>query len=607
MHKLFHALVLSTTLILTTPAQAFNHIEGALTGDQGYYWESGTAVWVLPHTLSSMSEQALLQFGDAAALATQNLFNGPLIQTNDGGGFILAPMNELKLGFWISNYAPGYGTFIGNGITATGWNTYTGFDADGDTATADDTIEELQAIDPYVQGGTTLDANRKLDLFVAYDLPQLNLNTGLHLWWGSTHNKLQPDDSTGPIDILPASDTSGISSTGVNTLDVAESTYGLTELGLGLSAGYQILEKLNADVGFGFNMIGNQWEPNGIKSYLDAGGSGFDLSLRTHYAHSERWTFGGFIHMDNQSMNFKPLKQRDGGDLIEFIIEEDNTLASPPNATAQGGAEDPNNEKTPVNGIAYSESTNRLQVAGLFKYQPTTKLTLFGATGFGSNSQTNETKVGSNWFNKTTTTTSAMPFLNLGIKASLASFMDLYMGATKRWQGQKVETHAYDVRIPDDGLPQGGGDIIAGAEENTNANRRNMKSHTSVDASTTQLMVGTKFHFNGFAFTTQIAPATILSGTYLLSGTQANPWVWASLSYSWDKPEPRLSTPSIGQSSIEEEMFEPDEPEESLADESSEPAKETKKKSMIPRRPSKDGKKNKNTKDEVENFYLDDF
>ncbi|MDP7040390.1 MAG: hypothetical protein QGI45_14630 [Myxococcota bacterium] len=607
MYKTLHKLFFVTLFFFSAPLYAFDHIEGAVLGDQGYFWESGTSVWILPNTLSTTSEQAILQFGDAASLATQNLFHGPAIQTGDGGGFVLAPIEKLKLGFWMSNYAPGYTTFISNGISNTGWNTYTGFDADGDTATADDTIEELQAIDPYVQGGTTLDANRKLDLFVAYDLPHLNLNTGLHLWWGSTHNAIKPDDSTGPIDILPASDTSGLNNTAVVTKDISEGTYSLSELGMGFAAGYKMFDKLSADLGINFNMVGTTWEPNGIKSYLDAGGNGFDLSLRTHYALSNTWTFGGFIHMANQSMSFKPLSQRDGGDLIEFIVEEDNTLANPPNATPQGGAEDPNNEKTPVKGITYTESATDLQLAGLIKYQPNTKVSLYAATGFGSNSQTTETSVGSNWFNKTTTSTTAMPFLNLGIKAQLTSFMDLYMGSTKRWQGQKVENHAYDVRIPNDELTQGGGETVAGAEKNTNANRRNITTTTSQDTSSTQTMIGTKFHFNGFAFMAQVNPATVLSGTYLLSGTQTNPWIWASLSYAWDKPQARLSTPSIGQSRIEEESFAEEELNETKIEEEAMPEKSATKKPTIPHRPSKKSKKSTSAEDEVQQFYLDDF
>ena len=99
MYKTLHKLLFVTLFLFSAPLYAFDHIEGAVLGDQGYFWESGTAVWILPNTLSTTSEQAILQFGDAASLATQNLFHGPAIQSGDGGGFVLAPTKNLKLGF----------------------------------------------------------------------------------------------------------------------------------------------------------------------------------------------------------------------------------------------------------------------------------------------------------------------------------------------------------------------------------------------------------------------------------------------------------------------------------------------------------------------------
>ena len=102
----------------------------------------------------------------------------------------------------------------------------------------------------------------------------------------------------------------------------------------------------------------------------------------------------------------------------------------------------------------------------------------------------------------------------------------------------------------------------------------------------------------------QVNPATVLSGTYLLSGTQANPWIWASLSYAWDKPQARLSTPSIGQSRIEEESFAEEELNETKIEEQAMPEKSATKKPTIPHRPSK---KSKSAEDEVQQFYLDDF
>ena len=106
---------------------------------------------------------------------------------------------------------------------------------------------------------------------------------------------------------------------------------------------------------------------------------------------------------------------------------------------------------------------------------------------------------------------------------------------------------------------------------------------------------------------TQVNPAAILSGTYLLSGTQTNPWIWASLSYAWDKPQARLSPPSIGQSRIEEESFAEEELNATKIEEEVMPEKSASKKPTIPQRPSKKSKKSKSAEDEVQQFYLDDF
>ncbi|MEE8410385.1 MAG: hypothetical protein V3T05_12315, partial [Myxococcota bacterium] len=57
---------------------------------------------------------------------------------------------------------------------------------------------------------------------------------------------------------------------------------------------------------------------------------------------------------------------------------------------------------------------------------------------------------------------------------------------------------------------------------------------TGGDASTTAFMVGTRIHYGPVQLVGHLNPATLLNGTWLLSGVQSPLWAWVSLIYDWD-------------------------------------------------------------------------
>jgi len=292
---------LIATFGVANQAWALTSEEGTVLGDQGYYWQTGQESWIFPHSILNIDNRVMLQYvysfvdasgaviPSATALTYQGIMGNNLLSTDfynvlpsqmgSGGGLVVETIDNLDVGMWFSdNYSPGLGGFVGRGVNSLAW---------GHGAT---TVNDLQAIDPYeVSGvgpaGSALDAGRKMDLFAAYALPDIGVEAGLHLWWGSASNTFFPDDSTGPVNIDENSndtEPNPISTSSVE--DVAESVYSLSDFGLGLGGAYTGLPGLRVDLGFDLNFLGVNWEPNGMGDYVDAGGMGLAINARAHYS-----------------------------------------------------------------------------------------------------------------------------------------------------------------------------------------------------------------------------------------------------------------------------------------------------------------------------------
>jgi hypothetical protein len=543
------ATVAVAMLAIPGSAWALTTVEGAAIGDQGFYWTTPAETWIFPHRLGNNDNEVMLQYGaPGSGVTLYNLaglpsFDGSTaatasIQGGAGGGFVLELMKDLNLGMWFSGYNPQTNGFVTRGINAMGWDTFASPGLTGN----------LQTNDPH-DGGAAFEAGRKLDLFASYWLPDLGVETGLHLSWGSAHHKFKPDDSIGPINIdadsNPATgDTIGVDGSG-DKLAIKESKYGLTDFGLGLGAGYTGMAGLRADFGVDFNVLGVSWTPNGISDYVSASGFGMGLNLRSHFDVSDTITVGGFVRYAQAGMNMSPKRQRDGGNLTKMYTPTDpdilSSLPNPdPTAMPTSDPAAPGNEQSPVAGVKYEESGKHFQVAGLLQVKPNSRAKLYAALGTRYESSLQKLSInGSDWYAQQATSHFTLPFVHVGFEGKVMNHFNMLLGATKQWRGNTVVTSVFDSRIPDNGNPQGpsGTAVTPGMEDRTNANRRLLETKNDTDnlaSSTTSLMLGTRIYYGPVQLVGQLDPGFLTHGPYFLSGSPSTMWFWMSLVYDWD-------------------------------------------------------------------------
>lgn len=550
------AATVAAVINFPTHAHAFTSAEGAVIGDQGFYWFTPAETWVFPHRIGNIDNRVLVQYagapstflgGDApwynvtghVARLPSGLLTVDSAQTGLGGGIILEVLEGLNVGLWLSGYNPGLDSFVSNGVSATRFTTYVGDGTGPGSETAG-----LSDAEAYLD---TLDAGRKLDVFTSYWLPDLGVEAGLHLWWGSNHNALELDDSAGTIDIDSDSDPTTGDSLGIDSTDdmlsVDKSSFSMSDLGVGLGAGYGGLEGLHADLGFDFNMLGVSWKPNGLKKYADIGGIGFGVNMRGHFDLSDTLTVGGFARYSAQSLGFEPQRQRDGGDLPDMWDPTDpDQQGSLPDPQTQVPTADPasaNNEATtgPVSGLKYEEKSSDMQVAGLVKVKPNSRATVYVALGWSRIAHTEKASIGSDWYAERATRAMSLPFVNLGFEGTVFSWLNLYVGAYKRWEGTKSTIDAKDDRIPNNGDAQGaaGAATGAGQGDNTNKNRREYKETVlDRDTSRTRLILGTRIHHGPVQLVGHLDPGFLLRGVNFISGASGDLNLWVSLIYDWD-------------------------------------------------------------------------
>jgi hypothetical protein len=547
---LLAAVTLALLASMPRSADAMTSVEGALIGDQGYYWLTPAEVWIFPHRIGNIDNRVMLQWRDAPTGLPLYNMDGPMafgaggptgftssVQRSRGGGFVLELVDNLNLGMWLSAYNPGTGAFVARGVAATDW--------------VPNTAEDLVGVDIY-GANAGLEAGRKVDLFASFWLPDLSIETGLRLWWGSSGASLLNDDSTGPIDIdtdsNPGTTTPATALAGSEDhLSVAKSKYGLNDFGLGLGAGWAGIEGLRADLGFNLSLFGVGWEPNGLGNFVDIGGSAIGINLRSHYDLSPAWTVGGFFRFHTNSMGLEPKKHRDGSDMVPLYVpptpDGQQNLPTPTGAPptevdpAALGA-----EPFPSQGIKYEEGGNQLQVAALVGYKPNSRAKLYGAFGFRRDAASTKLSISRpEWYAESKVSWLTLPFIHVGVEGKIFNWLDLFLGATKQFRGQSTTTEYYDSRIPSDatyqGPPNPNPTATPGAEGNTNANRRTVTTKSTLDndfTSTTALMLGARVHYKAFDITAQMNPDWLLTGTYALSGTPAAMFGWVAVTYDWD-------------------------------------------------------------------------
>lgn len=530
--SLWKLMVVVGAIALVTPraALALDAVEATVIGDMGPYWFTPAEARTFAHRLPNIDSRVIAQLGAPNVALTGPLYNVVDEQLARGGGFSL-PVGPLHMGIWIQQYAPSMSDFMTNAVASiAGWG-----DAD-----YDDPNDELAAIDPRLNGGSGLNPLRKADLFFAYWFEPLQLETGARLWYGSTFNALEGDDSTGQIGI----NTDDDGTTGTNGADenlaVDTSKYVLREMGVSLSAGWRGIPGLRVDAALDVGKLGAGWRPNGLDDYVDAGGLELGFHARSHYELTREWTVGGFFQWMRQSMSATPLRDRDGGALKAYFNgldpDQAGSLADPSRASQPEGDPALAGEDGPVKGMTYSEWTQRLQLAALAQFRPNSRATLYSALGWDMRTAGDKLAVDNDaWYDEQKSRLTALPFLHLGMTGRVFSWLDLMMGATKHWASVKNTHKAYDARIPDNGDARGpAGTAPAAGSDDTNARRREIEEFTANDASTTTLLLGTRLHYEGLQITGHLNPAFLLNGSYVLSGTAAPVWAFISVTYDWD-------------------------------------------------------------------------
>ena len=112
------AATLAVVLALPMQAQALTTAEGAVIGDQGFYWFTPAESWIFPHRIGNTDNRVMIQWDDAPATFSGNpapwyntagrVAPDPLsggftltmesVQTGPGGGFILELMEGMNVG-----------------------------------------------------------------------------------------------------------------------------------------------------------------------------------------------------------------------------------------------------------------------------------------------------------------------------------------------------------------------------------------------------------------------------------------------------------------------------------------------------------------------------
>lgn len=552
-------------------AAAFDGGAGTAMGDQGSDFKTGQEVFMFPQGLFNIDERVVLQFVspdftgralDVSTLFNANpnheltLYNSGAEELSNGGGFVVALDSNLQVGMWFGLYAPSYGAFLARGMSETGWTNFAGVAGN----------EELEAMDPYAPG---LEPARKLDLFAAYRLNDVDL--GLRLWWGSTSTTYFPDDQFGPVNIDKFSGGQVAEGEGLagEEVEIAEGSFGLADFGIGFGAGYNGIEGMELDAGVQIGLPFSTYEPNAMTDFYDFGGHSLKAKLRGMYQVSSDLEVGASVGVNMQSTSFSPLKQRDGGELVDFDPEplaadgnpifldspgapgSTNIMPSPAQCLGgdqqytnvhgpQGlqGSEFAGNELCPVFGAKYEEGMSQFDLSFLAKYSPSKRVVLYSALGLGYVGASKKASVGEDkWYIEDSISSLASPFIRAGFQGQVTDWFDVMMGVNRRWQQFSVAREGFDSRIPDDDVGPGeNGTTPVGNENNVNANRRTYNESTSYDASITQASLGLRMHYNGLQLIAHMDASSLFDGIYFISGRAADssPFTWINLIYDWD-------------------------------------------------------------------------
>lgn len=389
------------------------------------------------------------------------------VQQTAGGGAILALTSDLFLGMHLSDYQNAtVPTFLG--------------------LLAGSSQGDPRAF-PWLSTppGAPSEANRKFDLFLAYNLQDV-AQLGLKLTYGSSKYNRIPNDNDPDVDSPP-----GVEKRRVDDI-------GTQEFGFLLGGGLELGDAAALDIGFGMNFHSLTYAPNDRRNLLEGGG-GLEVQgdVRAMIGISESWELIPAVSFRYMGMSAADLANYGTG------------------LTYTGG--DFRQESFFITDVTWSRMLFDAGLGGHFRASDAVHF--WGAVGFQfmRNVAQYENKIGDGGtsrdqnleFARDTLTTDALPYMRLAIEARIFSWLDFRGGVVKYLRADTL------IERKDD-------------DDNPDNNRFNevTRDHPFFD-----YFVGFAVHHEGFFADVQIDPNWFMRGPNFLSGAGANMFVNASLGY----------------------------------------------------------------------------
>ncbi len=405
------------------------------------------------------------------------------VQGTAGGGAILALTDDLFISFHLSDY---------------------------ENATVVDFLDQMVGAGNIVSGdpntfnwlnsgrmpNAITDANRKLDMFVAYNVADM-LSLGALFTLGSSSYAYTPNASD--PDVLMGDDQ----------LRRANDDLGASEFRFLLSAGMELTDALAVDVGFGMGFHGITYRPNQRADLLDGGGGlEIQFDIRSMIGITEWWELVPAISLRTGSLSAADLGAFDTG--LSFNRGDNEN----------GGTRQTAN----ITDISASRFLLDIGVAGHFK--PNDIVQFWGALGFQMQRRSfqydhfNQDNPGT--FDRTTPGNTleylrdsqaftALPYMRMALEARVLSWLDVRAGVVKYLRGDTTRHEQEDL-------------------QDTNQNQDN---DFYDDQPFFDYFVGAAVHYEGFFLDLQLDPLWFKRGPDFLSGSGGNMFINGSLGYRY--------------------------------------------------------------------------
>jgi hypothetical protein len=449
--------------------------------------------WIFPHVITSYTNLFYIDlFGaeasrSVAAPGSNRLMAGadPLgafdvaetvpVQNTAGGGALFRVVDGLALGLHLSDYendvVPRFVELIGQSSQG-----------------SPSAFPWLAEPPPGPAA-----ANRKLDVFVAYDYEEL-LQLGLLLTYGSSGYSFSPDDNVAD----PPIDQNG------NLEDRTQDEIGTSELGFLLSGAVNLSGTAVIEAGLGLTFHGLTYEPNQRDDLLiGGGGTEFRLDVRSRIGLTDWWELVPALSL--RTLN---LYGADEGSFSTGLVYNDED----------------GRENYFITDVDAGQTIFDLGVAGHLK--PMDAVDFWVAAGIQYSSvfsqyrnqiddapDQGEVRDQPLELSREDTSSLTLPYIRLALEAEVFEWLDFRAGLVKFIRD---ETRSVEAEDDDDG-----------------ANDRDRS--TTTDAPFFDYFIGLAAHHAGFFVDLQIDPRWFASGPEFLSGAGSgrDMMVNVSLGYSF--------------------------------------------------------------------------